>query len=74
MVAIHGVDWAAYDNEIIPIGAQGECNLMDAYVCGFLVHEDKEKIVLAREVYSDHYFEAVIVINKKTIKERVQHG
>ena len=76
MVAVRAFDWAGYDDDeqIFEEMVSDHCQLAEVWVCGLLIHEDKDRIVLAREYYVNDYFLAAITISKKTIKERVQYG
>jgi len=71
MVCLLAFDWSGVDNQVAIHQAQ-KFGLMDCWIMGFIVHEDEEKITLARDhFYNDEEVRATITVSQETIKQRI---
>jgi len=71
MVCLLATDWSGVDTQV-SLAQAGKFNLMDAWIMGFVVSEDEEKITLARDhFFNDEEVRSTITISKVTVQQRI---
>lgn len=71
MVCLLATDWSGVDTQVSFNQAQ-KFSLMQAWIMGFVVSEDEEKITLARDhFFDDEEVRSTITISKVTVDQRI---
>lgn len=69
LVAVRAVDWAFTDDETDV--RTHRFDVVRAWLCGWLVDEDDERLVIAMQWFDDHVVRSTLAIPKACIVERV---
>ena len=67
-IRLRAVDWATFGDQHVPDDHKFE--VTKGELCGFVVREDEEMLVLAQQIFTDGTYRAVLVVPKVCILER----
>jgi hypothetical protein len=69
LVALYAQDWSIRHEQVDY--RIGEFNVLWGWICGFLVKEDDEKIVITQQWFNNDDIRHTMIVPKVCVKERI---